>query len=84
MMRPLLEPPNFLQESDVQAPSMESFAKNWKIVALELEALNDESDEQQTYEIFNRVIELNKEIVAYNRSVIKYNEDNIRKLKENR
>ena len=84
MMRSLLGPPKFLQENEFEEPAWMSLAEKFRIVALELQELNDDSDELQMYEAFEKVIELNSEIVQYNRDLIKYNKDNIDILQRNR
>ena len=63
MIRSKLEPQNTLEENIVIEPSMESLANKLRIVAQELQVLNDESDELQMYENFKKVMELNTEIV---------------------
>ena len=45
MMRSLLGPPKFLQENEFEEPAWMSLAEKFRIVALELQELNDDSDE---------------------------------------
>ena len=63
MIRSMLEPQNILEVNIDIEPSMESLANKLRIVAQELQVLNDESDELQMYENFKKVMELNTEIV---------------------